>query len=556
MKKVLYIVSVLVIAAIVVLGVTLKNNSGRKSASNEQTNSEQGTEPKEPSITPAQQIEAIVENAKQGATPTFQGKAGKTTSQEVEQDWTASGTPTETETGVYTTYPEHDATIGTRGGIVFDVRYAGEDLKGIHYEDLQTTLGDPKQVKTFQDATHDQIIWIYQVGADYQLKWILPKPTDATPNPAVDHIAVWTKVETKEEKMLSAMTLDEKIGQLVIAGIDGTAINKASEQLIEQYQIGGVIFYANNVKTPEQTVQFVNSLKAANQTNLLPLFTSIDQEGGRVARLPKQVANLPTAASIGKTNESDYAFNIGGMLGKQLSQFGFNMNFAPVLDVNSNPNNPVIGDRSFSANPKVVSALGIQTMKGIEKQNVIPVVKHFPGHGDTSVDSHLELPKVNKTLKQLEQLELIPFKNAIEANADVVMVAHILLPQLDKTYPASMSAPIMTDLLRKQLGYNGLIMTDDMTMKAITNHYGIAQAAVQSVKAGSDVVLVAHDPAKTIAVIDALKSAVNSKEITEQRIDKSVMRIIKLKEKYQLDDEPTPNVNVKQLNQEIQELLK
>ena len=382
------------------------------------------------------------------------------------------------------------------------------------------------------------------------------KPIDNKPNPTVDHITVSKKVETKEEKILSDMTLDEKIGQLVIAGIDGTSINKESQQLIEHYQIGGIIFYANNVDTPDQTVQFANNLKVANQNNPLPLFTSIDQEGGRVARLPKQVAKLPTSATIGKTNDPDYAFNIGRILGKQLTQFGFNMNFAPVLDVNSNPNNPVIGDRSFSADPKIVSTLGIQTMNGIEEEHVIPVVKHFPGHGDTSIDSHLELPKVHKTLQQLEQLELIPFKKAIEADTDVVMVAHILLPQLDETYPASMSAPIITDLLREQLGFNGLVMTDDMTMKAITNHYGIAQAAVQSVKAGSDVILVAHDPAKVIAVIEALKAAVASNEISEQRIDESVMRIIELKEKYKLDDEATPKVNIQKINNEIKEVTK
>ncbi|WP_025785350.1 beta-N-acetylhexosaminidase [Sporosarcina sp. D27] len=382
------------------------------------------------------------------------------------------------------------------------------------------------------------------------------KPTDGKPNPTVDHITVWKKVEKKEEKVLSNMTLDEKIGQLVIAGIDGTAINKASQQLIEHYQIGGVIFYANNVGTPDQTVQFVNSLKIANQNNLLPLFTSIDQEGGRVARLPKQVAKLPRSATIGKTNDPDYAFNIGRILGKQLTQFGFNMNFAPVLDVNSNPNNPVIGDRSFSADPNVVSTLGIQTMKGIEEEHVIPVVKHFPGHGDTSVDSHLELPKVDKTIQQLEQLELIPFKKAIEADADVVMVAHILLPHLDNTYPASMSAPIITGMLREQLSFNGIIMTDDMTMKAIAKHYDIAQAAVQSVKAGSDVILVAHDPEKVIAVIEALKEAVASNEITEKRIDESVMRIIELKEKYKLDDETTPKVNIQKINKEIKEVTK
>ncbi|MCM3758488.1 beta-N-acetylhexosaminidase [Sporosarcina aquimarina] len=382
------------------------------------------------------------------------------------------------------------------------------------------------------------------------------KPTADTPNPTLDHMPVWSTAEKKEEKMLSDMTLDEKIGQLIIAGIDGKVINKTSQQLIEDYQIGGVIFYANNIGTPDQTIQFVNSLKIANQNNLLPLFTSIDQEGGHVDRLPKQVAKLPTNASIGKRNAPNHSFSIGRILGKQLTQFGFNMDFAPVLDVNSNPNNPVIGDRSFSSDPNVVSTHGIQTMKGIEKENVIPVVKHFPGHGDTSVDSHLELPKVNKTLQQLKQLELIPFKKAIEAEADVVMIAHILLPQLDKTYPASMSAPIITDLLRKQMNFNGLIMTDDMTMKAITNYYGIAQAAVQSVKAGSDIILIAHDPAEAISVIEALKAAVASNEISEQRIDESVMRIIKLKEKYKLDNETTPFVDIQKLNKEILEVTK
>ncbi|MDW0111105.1 beta-N-acetylhexosaminidase [Sporosarcina aquimarina] len=555
MKKVLYIGTAAVLAGVVLLGFALKMDSGEQKSSHK-SDAEPDITKEEPKISAEEQIQELVRQAKQGTTPNFNGIAGKTTAEGVEQEWTASGASSETETGTYTEYPERDATIGTRGGLVFDIRYAGKDLENIHYKDLQPTLGDPDEVKTFQDDTHDQLIWIYQVNPEYQLKWILPKPTNSTPNPAVDHIAVWTKVETKEEQMLSKMTLDEKLGQLFIAGIDGTDINEASKQLIEQHKIGGVIFYANNVDTPDQTVQFVNSLKAANQGNPLPLFTSIDQEGGRVARLPKQVAKIPTGAAIGKTNDPDYAFNIGTALGKQLQQFGFNMDFAPVLDVNSNPNNPVIGDRSYSADPDVVSQLTIQTMKGIEKQHVIPVVKHFPGHGDTSVDSHLELPKVNKTLQQLEQLELIPFKSAIEADADVIMVAHILLPQLDETYPASMSEPIITSLLRKQLGYKGVIMTDDMTMKAITNHYGLADAAVHSIKAGSDVVLIAHDPAKTVAAIDALKAAVASNEITEQRIDESVLRIIQLKQKYRLEDKSTKNVNIDQLNEEIETLLK
>ncbi|UZN01027.1 hypothetical protein OL548_18860 [Lysinibacillus sp. MHQ-1] len=201
---------------------------------------------------------------------------------------------------------------------------------------------------------------------------------------------------------------------------------------------------------------------------------------------------------------------MGQLLGEQLKAFGFNLDFAPVMDVNSNPNNPIIGDRSFSNKPDIVSQLGIQTMQGLESQQVIPVIKHFPGHGDTSVDSHLELPKVSKSLDDLTKLELIPFKAAIDKGVDVVMVGHILLPKIDQQYPSSMSKEIITGILRNQLGFDGVVMTDDMTMKAITNHFNIGQAAVDSVKAGNDIILIAHEFANVTAAIDALKAAVKN----------------------------------------------
>ncbi|WP_438317921.1 beta-N-acetylhexosaminidase [Sporosarcina sp. FA9] len=552
MKKRLYSAFALFLIVAIIVGITYKTIPEK---SNELVE-----EPRvEPTVTVEEQIISIVDKAKLGTVPSFMGTAGVTMLNEVESMWvsqSSSDNRTETENGVYIDYPEHKTVIGIVDELVFDIRYSGEPLPSIRYEDIKRTLGDPDEIRNFKDGTHDQIILVYQVTDVYELKWILPNPIDSVPNPAVDHIAVWTKAESKQEKVLGGMTLDEKVGQLVIAGIDGTDINAASRQLIEQQKIGGVIFYSNNAETPDQTVQFVNSLKDANKSNRLPMFFSIDQEGGRVSRLPKQVAKLPTSAEIGKVNDPQYALNIGRTLGMQLTQFGFNMNFAPVLDVNSNSNNPVIGDRSFSSSPEVVSSLGVETMKGIEEENVIPVVKHFPGHGDTSVDSHLELPMVNKTIEELEQLELIPFKNAIEANADVIMIAHILLPKLDEISPASMSEPIITNLLRNELGFKGVIMTDDLTMKAITNHYGIAHAAVQSFKSGTDILLVAHDPAKTIAVIEALKAAVASEEISESRIDESVARIIALKEKYELVDQTIPNVDIQKLNNKIHETLK
>jgi beta-N-acetylhexosaminidase len=239
----------------------------------------------------------------------------------------------------------------------------------------------------------------------------------------------------------------------------------------------------------------------------------------------------------------------------ELNAFGFNLDFAPVLDVNSNPNNPVIGDRSFGNDASVVSRLGTKTMKGIQSQGVISVIKHFPGHGDTSVDSHLELPTVNKSFGQLKEVELVPFAHAIENGADIVMAAHILLPKIDSEYPASMSKPILTGILRDDLGFDGVILTDDMTMGAITENFEIGRAAVQSVKAGSDIILVAHDYENVVATFKALKAAVESGEISEKRIDESVTRILQLKKKYDVRGEQIQAVNTNELNQTIRILL-
>jgi len=294
---------------------------------------------------------------------------------------------------------------------------------------------------------------------------------------------------------------------------------------------------------------------AANVTNRLPLFMGTDQEGGKVARLPGPLKNFPTNQKVGDINQAQFSFEIGQLLGEQLKAFGFNLDFAPVMDVNSNPNNPIIGDRSFSSNPDIVSQLGIQTMKGLESQQVIPVIKHFPGHGDTSVDSHLELPKVSKSLDDLKQLELIPFKTAIDKGVDVVMVGHILLPKIDQQYPSSMSKEIITGILRNQLGFDGVVMTDDMTMKAITNHFNIGQAAVDSVKAGNDIILIAHEFSNVTSAIDALKAAVKNGEITEKQINDSVRRIIQLKQKYQLVNQPIQAVDLNKLNAHIDNVL-
>ncbi|MEW9677230.1 beta-N-acetylhexosaminidase [Lentibacillus sp. L22] len=356
-----------------------------------------------------------------------------------------------------------------------------------------------------------------------------------------------SKTDQKTKKMIENMSLDEKIGQMIIAGVDGTQADQQAKALISNDKVGGIILYANNMESPEQTLQLVNDLKAQNKGNRMPLFLGVDQEGGDVSRLPGELTPIPNNGQIGKRNDKEYARSIGVTLGKQVQAFGFNMDFAPVMDVNSNPDNPVIGDRSFGDNPEIVSSLGIQTMQGIQSEGIIPVIKHFPGHGDTSEDSHVQLPKVDKNIHQLQQTELPPFENAMEQGADAVMVAHILLPKLDADYPASMSKKVIQGVLRDQLHGDGVVMTDDMTMGAIMDNFAIGEAAVKAVQAGSDIVMVAHDEENVMQAVKALKDAVDNGDLSEKRINESVERIIKLKRKYRITDEQVESASVDKL---------
>ncbi|MBZ4664863.1 MAG: beta-N-acetylhexosaminidase [Mahella sp.] len=357
------------------------------------------------------------------------------------------------------------------------------------------------------------------------------------------------------EERIDAMTLDEKIGQMVIVGLDGYNIDENAKTLIEEKHVGGFILFERNVEDAAQLLNLTNSLKRANTVNKIPLFISVDEEGGRVSRMPDSIKKLPTNKAIGQINDADYSFGIGSVIGKELKAFGFNMDFAPVLDINSNPKNPVIGDRSFGADAQTVTKLGIQTMEGIRTGGVISVVKHFPGHGDTSVDSHIDLPSVNNSLERLRSFELIPFASAIENNADGIMVAHILLPKIDPGYPSSMSKKIITGILREELKYDGVILSDDLTMGAIVDNYSIGTAAVKALNAGIDIVLVCHEYENEIAVVEAIKKAANEGAISMDKIDASVYRILALKQRYALKDEEIESVDVKSINDAITHAL-
>lgn len=358
------------------------------------------------------------------------------------------------------------------------------------------------------------------------------------------------------EKQINEMTLEEKVGQLMIIGLEGEEISDKDIENIQQYKIGGFIFFSRNINNGDQVLNLLNSLKEESKDNNIPLFLSIDEEGGVVSRLSKIYKNLPSAATLGNKNDDELSFNYGKNLGLKTKSLGFNINFAPVLDINSNPNNPVIGNRAYGDDAELVSKIGIEVMNGIKSQNVIAVAKHFPGHGDTHVDSHLELPIIDKSLDELYNLEIIPFKKAINEGIDAIMVAHILFTQVDNKYPATMSKEIINDILRERLGFNGVVISDDMTMGAIIDNYTIEEASVQFLKSGGDIVLVCHGIENVQLVYNQILNSVNDESLSVDDIDKKVYRILKLKNDYEIKDKIIEDVNVDEINSDTELLIK
>lgn len=382
------------------------------------------------------------------------------------------------------------------------------------------------------------------------------KPDNEDTNPSEENDPRLTSDGDPVKDQISGMTLDEKIGQMVMSGVDGYTISDTTIDMIKNYHVGGFIILGENIKSANQLLDLVNSLKTANSGNNIPLLLSIDEEGGRIDRMPGEFKRLPANKDVGKVNNSEFSYKLGSIISEELNSFGFNMDFAPVLDINSNPNNPVIGDRSFGSDPDKVAKLGIMTMKGIGSGKIIPVVKHFPGHGDTSMDSHVGLPSLNHDIKRLEDFELIPFAQAIKSQADAIMVAHILLPKIDPKYPASMSKTIINDILREDLNFDGVVITDDMTMGAVTKNYNIGDAAVKSVNAGSDIILVCHGYDNEVSVVNVLKKAVQNGIITEERVNQSVYRILRLKGKYEINSKTVESIDISRINSKITGILK
>lgn len=368
-----------------------------------------------------------------------------------------------------------------------------------------------------------------------------------------------TAVSSTVTETIEKMTLEEKIGQMITVDIrswtneeysgDFTEINDEAAGIISTYSIGGVILFSENLKNTEQIVKLTDGLQMAalNSKNKIPLIIATDQEGGEIARI-NTATSLPGNMALGANASKEDAYRAGSILGKELAALGINVDYAPSLDVNNNPQNPVIGLRSFSSDPNLVADLGVEMINGLNDNRVAAAVKHFPGHGDTATDSHYGLPLVNKSLKQLNATELVPFKKAIENGVDMVMTAHIQFPKIEREtaisqydgseiyLPATLSKAMITTVLREKMGYNGVVTTDAMNMEAITQNFGVTQAAILAINAGVDNLLMPvsltsmASAVELKSLIDNIAAAVNDGTIKEETINRAVQRILTLKE--------------------------
>ncbi|MEK8127788.1 beta-N-acetylhexosaminidase [Paenibacillus filicis] len=336
------------------------------------------------------------------------------------------------------------------------------------------------------------------------------------------------------------LSLRQKIGQLLMCGFPGKAPSEEIRKLIAEDGIGGIIYFRRNLEEPAQVAAMSAGLQqTAEQAGLPPLLIAVDQEGGMVTRIERGVTVMPGNMALGAIGDPEAAYIAGKVTGTELRQMGINMNFAPSLDVNNNPDNPVIGVRSYGGSAELVGELGCSAVQGLQDAGVAATVKHFPGHGDTGEDSHHALPTVPHDRERLDALELAPFRRAIEQGTDAVMTAHVLFPAVEpEKLPATLSSRVIDGLLRQELGYDGVVVTDCLEMNAIAKFYGVGEGAVKAVEAGADLILVSHRYGLQREALDALVQALASGRITEERIDRSVERLLALKNRRVSAEQP------------------
>jgi beta-N-acetylhexosaminidase len=326
------------------------------------------------------------------------------------------------------------------------------------------------------------------------------------------------------------LSLAAKVGQLFIVGFEGTEVTPALAAWLEQFAWGGVVLFGRNAKSPEQLLALLQGLQAVAQARGdLPLLIAIDQEGGRVARLKAPFTAFPSAAMLGRTGSEQLVHDVGHAIAMELRAVGITMNMAPVLDVLTNPANTVIGDRAFSADPTCVARLGTACIRGMHAAAVLTTAKHFPGHGDTVLDSHVARPVSERSAAQLAACELLPFREAIATDVDAIMTAHVVYPAWDPQSPATLSPTILTEVLRGELGFGGAIITDDLGMSAVSDGWPWEEIPLLALRAGADVLLICHERQRQEQAYARVLRAVQSGELPEAFVDRAVTRVVALK---------------------------
>lgn len=336
---------------------------------------------------------------------------------------------------------------------------------------------------------------------------------------------------------IEELSIEEKVGQMIMIGLDtSNAMNKIDD-LILKYKIGGVLLYKKNYKNYYELIELVNYIKKLNTANKIPIFIAIDQEGGRVNRMPGDFEKLPSAYKLTQFSEKqseDLVKESGKITGEMLNKIGINMNFAPVLDIKRFDDKHAIGDRAYSDNLNIISKYGIEYMKELQSNNVVSVVKHFPGHGATYKDSHFILPIIKNKMCELEKEDMIPFEDAIKEGADALLISHLLIKGETQKMPASMSRRFITKYIRKKYRYKGLIITDDMRMNGVRILYGKNRPVKKAFYAGNDIILMKYGEDEKI--IENIVKEIKKSPLKEARVNRSVRRILKMKEKYYISD--------------------
>ena len=326
------------------------------------------------------------------------------------------------------------------------------------------------------------------------------------------------------------MNLQATVGQLLMIGFDGTELSQEFIAWLKEYQPGGIIVFSRNLVDQDQIAELTNSLQA--QATQAPLLIAIDQEGGWVSRLPNGFTIFPPAATVAGCHSTELAYQAAAVTAQELRAVGINMNMAPVLDVNSNPLNPIIGNRAFAEDPDEVCKMGEATIKGFHDHGVLACGKHFPGHGDTTTDSHKVLPIAKLSKARLDRIELKPFRHAISRGLRAIMSAHVQYPALDDTAPATLSPAVMTNLLRQDLGFTGLSLSDDLEMHAIVDHLSVGDAAVRSLQAGVDLLLICQRLDRQTEAIEAIQQALSSGDVSRQSIELSLARQSEIRQRF------------------------